>query len=261
MKIISLNACGGTLRAPLMDFIMREAPSTDVFCFQEMYHNDAGIAEKEGTRLNLYGEITSALPDFLGTFEAVVEGKNLDIPVAKPVNCGLAIFTKKLPFVAFGSVFVAGSYNTLIPEGSHVNWPTVLQYAEVAGPSGKFVFAHIHGLPYPGNKLDTPDRLAQSDAIVRWVRSQKHPTVLSGDFNLLHGTQSIAKIEEIPMRNLITEYGIKNTRPVSHLLRYPEQDRQFFADYAFVSPQIKVNSFSVPDIEISDHLPLILELA
>ena len=218
-----------------MDFILREAPSTDVFCFQEMYQNDA--------------EITAALHNFSVEFTAAVEGQ------------GLAIFSKKTHTAAYGSVFVAGSYNTLIPEGSHVNWPTVLQYAEVAGPSGKFVFAHIHGLPYPGNKLDTPDRLAQSDAIVRWVRSQKNPTVLSGDFNLLHGTQSIAKIEEIPMRNLIKEYGIKNTRPINHLLRYPEQDRQFFADYAFVSPQIKVNSFSVPDIEISDHLPLILELA
>ena len=261
MKIISLNTCGGILRAPLMDFILREVPSADAFCFQEMYQNDVGIAEKEGTRMNLYGEIAAALPDFFGTFEAAVEGKNFAIPIDKQVKCGLAIFTKKSHTAAYGSVFVAGSYNTLIPEGSHVNWPTMLQYAEVAGPSGTFVFAHIHGLPYPGNKLDTPDRLAQSDAIVRWVRSQKHPTVLSGDFNLLHGTQSIAKIEEIPMRNLITEYGIKNTRPINHLLRYPEHSRQLFADYAFVSPHIAVKKFSVPDIEISDHLPLILELA
>ena|SRR3989344_6880038 len=235
MKIISLNTCGGTLRAPLMDFILRDAPSTDVFCFQEMYQNDA--------------EITAALHNFSVEFTAAVEGQ------------GLAIFTKKTHTAAYGSVFVAGSYNTLIPEGSHLNWPTVLQYAEIAGPSGTFVFAHIHCLSYPGNKLDTPDRLAQSDAIVRWVRSQKNPTVLSGDFNLLPDTKSIAKIEEIPMRNLIKEYGIQTTRPMNHLFKYPEHRRQFFADYAFVSPQIKVNSFSVPDIEISDHLPLILELA
>ena len=235
MKVISLNTCGGVLRAPLMDFILREAPSTDIFCFQEMYQNDA--------------EITAALHNFSVEFTAAVEGQ------------GLAIFTKKSHGAACGSVFVVGSYNTLIPEGSHVNWPTVLQYAEIADPSGTFVFAHIHGLPYPGNKLDSAARLAQSDAIVRWVRSQKNLTVLSGDFNLLPDTQSISKIEEIPMRNLIKEYEIKNTRPMNHLFKYPEQNRQFFADYAFVSPEVAVKKFSVPDIEISDHLPLILELA
>ena len=30
-------------------------------------------------------------------------------------------------------------------------------------------------------------------------------------------------------------------------------------DYVFVSPEVKVIDFSVPNIEISDHLPLILD--
>ena len=33
---------------------------------------------------------------------------------------------------------------------------------------------------------------------------------------------------------------------------------QEFADYAFVSPGIRVVDFVVPDLPVSDHLPLIL---
>ena len=35
---------------------------------------------------------------------------------------------------------------------------------------------------------------------------------------------------------------------------------QEFADYAFVSPEIVVTSFEVPDLPISDHLPMMLEI-
>ena len=38
-------------------------------------------------------------------------------------------------------------------------------------------------------------------------------------------------------------------------------DFQKFADYVFVSPDVNVESFSVPDIDISDHMPLVLEFS
>lgn len=260
MKIISLNVWGGTLRAPLIDFIMREAPSTDVFCFQEMYQDDVDSTGNERTRMNLYAEIAAVLPGFLGKFEAVVEGKGPGVPEHSSVKGGLAIFIKNFYSVVHGSLFVSGAYNTHTPEGPLMNWPTLLQHAEITGSEGALTVAHVHGLPYPGDKLDSPSRLAQSEAIVRWVRSQKTPVALLGDFNLIPQTKSIALLVEAPLRDLVAEYGVTLTRPMNHLLRYPEQQRQSFADYAFVSPQVKVKKFSVPEIEISDHLPLMLEL-
>ena len=35
--------------------------------------------------------------------------------------------------------------------------------------------------------------------------------------------------------------------------------KQHFADYVFVSKDVKVKKFEVPYLEISDHLPLILD--
>src|SRR3989344_386956 len=154
MKVISLNTCGGVLRTPLMDFITREGESTDIFCFQEMYQNDTDIVEKENTRTNLYTEIAAALPDFAGKFLAVVEGKGPDSPEDPSIRGGLAIFIKRSYSVKYGSIFVAGAYNTFSSEGSHINWPVALQYAEIASPGGVVVVAHVHGLSYPGHKLD-----------------------------------------------------------------------------------------------------------
>ena len=41
---------------------------------------------------------------------------------------------------------------------------------------------------------------------------------------------------------------------------YPESP-QLFSDYVFVSPEVAVSGFSVPEDEISDHLPMIVDLA
>lgn len=73
-----------------------------------------------------------------------------------------------------------------------------------------------------------------------------------GDFNLDPDTKSL-KILERNLKNLIKEYKISTTR--SSL--YARQHK--FADYVLVSPGIKVINFQVPDIAISDHLPMILE--
>ena len=60
------------------------------------------------------------------------------------------------------------------------------------------------------------------------------------------------------MRNLIIEKNIPRTR--SKLSPFwGKSDFQKFADYTFVSKNIVVKDFSVPDVEISDHLPMILE--
>lgn len=62
------------------------------------------------------------------------------------------------------------------------------------------------------------------------------------------------------MRNLIKEFNIKQTR--SNLSPYAKtKNFQKFADYTFITNDVVVKDFQVPYIEISDHLPLILEFS
>jgi endonuclease/exonuclease/phosphatase family metal-dependent hydrolase len=74
-------------------------------------------------------------------------------------------------------------------------------------------------------------------------------------------TESIRMIEQTGMRNLIADFGIATTRSELSYAQYPPDDRQHFADFAFVSPEARVVDFRVPRVNISDHLPLVLSLA
>ena len=60
-------------------------------------------------------------------------------------------------------------------------------------------------------------------------------------------------IEATGMRNLIKEYNITSTR--TSFYKKPVR----FADFVFVSKDIKVNDFKVLPDEVSDHAPLFLD--
>jgi hypothetical protein len=262
MKIISLNICGGSYYEPLLDFLRAQAPTTDIFCFQEVFHNDAGIAIRGRTHVNFFNELTDLLPDFEGHFAPRIKELDLDDHQAdSAIETGLAMFIKKsIEVSSIEETFVVEKHNLLAdPIGGKQNWPVVLQKATVRYRDEPLTIAHVHGVSYPGSKLDTPSRLLQSRNIVQSM-GQGGAFVLSGDFNLLPDTESVAILEQIPARNLIKECHIRSTRPQSHLLRFAPNDRQSFADYTFVSSNLQVKDFTVPEVEASDHLPLILEL-
>ena len=99
------------------------------------------------------------------------------------------------------------------------------------------------------------DRLEQSKSIIKFVKTIKGDFILWGDFNLSPDTESLQIISrELNCRELIKEYGITSTR--TSLYTKPNK----FADYVFVSKEIKIIDFKIlPDV-VSDHTPLFLEI-
>lgn len=123
----------------------------------------------------------------------------------------------------------------------------------------KMWVSNIHGKARPGHKLDTPARLRQSKTIIDFLKDRNELKIIGGDFNLMPQTKSIRLFEENGYIDLIQKFNIKDTRGKINAEKYRGRELQHFADYCFVSKDIKVKSFEVPDTEISDHLPLILE--
>ena len=73
MKLVSLNVWGGMQFDPLMAFVRQYAPSTDIFCFQEVFDTTTDLkscGEKKICRANLLAELESALPAFTSYFIA-----------------------------------------------------------------------------------------------------------------------------------------------------------------------------------------------
>lgn len=142
----------------------------------------------------------------------------------------------------------------------------VLQYLVVEHEGRRYLIAHLHGVWVAHNtKGDDPLRTTQSVLVLKHVSelSRNHNAphiVFGGDLNLDHNTHALALLEQgfegMPLRNLIREYGVQNTRTPAYR-KFSEPGTSLFADYVLVSPNVKVHEFIVDtSVLASDHAPL-----
>ncbi|MBP9728266.1 MAG: endonuclease/exonuclease/phosphatase family protein [Candidatus Moranbacteria bacterium] len=109
-------------------------------------------------------------------------------------------------------------------------------------------------------KMDFPVRIKQFEIVRDFAQATEGNVIIGGDFNVLPKTQSIRLFQEADYKDLIQEYQIQTTRNHYAWDLYPDSQRYYYSDYVFVSPGISVRSFEVSPVEVSDHLPLILEI-
>ena len=259
MKLLCLNLWGGRQNQILFDYLKEQSVSTDVFCFQEVFDSVTGPNDYHAAHPKLYSELRALLPEFESvyapTYSGWVDLEKVDFEVTE----GQAIFVKKpLQIKNPGLFYIYGSEQTeILPDFS--NEPKILQHCLVNIGGVDVLLANAHGKWHPGTKLDTPERLEQSKIITTFLKTQSGPKILCGDFNLMPNTESIGLVEQAGLKNLVKEFNITNTR--NEISWREHHNKQAFADYAFTSADIKVNSLSAPYNEVSDHLPLILEFS
>lgn len=247
MKLISLNAWGGKIFQPLMEFIKRVGPETDIFCFQELFFGDKAGNDVNGARANLVLEIKKVLPDFI-VYPFLAPDDSVFMGQIPESSIGQAIFLKKDIEVVDN-----GGFYTFSPITNHSG---VFQYVKIKTKKEDIVIGNIHGLWQASGKRDTPERLEQSKMIKEFYENQSGKKILCGDFNLRPETRGISILEE-DFVNLIKVYGIQSTR--SRFYKDADKYKDHIADYAFVSPDISLIDFKVLNYPISDHLPLMLE--
>lgn len=244
---------------PLIKFINKHSKDTDIFCFQEVFKTTSRMTENAGFRLNLYEEFCKLLPEHKGYFAPSVEnyiaGAFLPNFTNFNLSWGLTTFIhKKFKVTSEGDFFVFRTKDSFNPEDLNT-LPRNMQYLTFNSQNKKFIVCNLHGIWQKGEKVDTPSRISQSEQINNFLDQYKEEAqILAGDFNLNIDTQSL-KILEKNLINLIKEYKILTTR--SKLYTFGDK----FADYILVSDKTKVLNFQVPSIEISDHLPMILEFS
>jgi len=244
MKIIFLNIWGGKIKNPLLDFFKKYSNSVDIFCLQEVFNGGkTARAIYKDDNMNIFREIGERLPTHKGYF-AASEGNEE----------GLAIFVKKnITIEETGDVFVF-RHKDAMKNGDGKTLGRNLQYISFVLDGKKYLVGNFHGLWNGINKLDSDNRLKQSQKIINFLDARNEDCkILGGDFNLLPETQSV-KMLEVDLKNLIKEYNITSTR--SSFYTKPEK----FADYCFVPPTVDVKQFEVLKDEISDHLPLLVEI-
>jgi exonuclease III len=251
MKIVCLNTWSGVGGLSELLHFFKIHKEADIFCLQEIWNGGEHMRGKtmegftyENFVANLYEEIGGVLDGHQGYFHP-----------HQADWFGLALFIKKdISIIEEGEVFVFKNKEASFDD-TVANHAKNLQYISIETSAGPRTILNFHGL-WSGQgkgKSDTPERLIQSENIVQFLKKISNPYILCGDFNLLPETASLKMIEDIGMRNLITEFGVTSTR--SSLYKKPLR----FADYVLVSDGIKVNDFKVLPDEVSDHLALYLD--
>jgi len=227
MKIIFLNAWHGNLQTPLIDFLKSHRNTSDIFCFQEANGNMSAICQ-------------NALPDYQ------------QITGYKFVN----------EYDEFPSLICIRMNTQMVSSGNilqDIEQTGLGIYAQVKNKDVPATILNFHGISRPGDKLDTEKRLEQSQEIIKFMKQQTGVKIIGGDFNLLPETKSVQLFEQSGYKNLIKDFNIPTTRNRLVWEKFPN-NKQLHSNYVFVEQGTKVKSFTVENIEISDHLPMILEI-
>lgn len=232
MRVIFLNSWLGEAGKPFFDFIKKESSKTDIFCFMEVSPD-------------LCSKVVSILKDFNVFYEKD------HLLLFNKIICGQAIFAaKKIGVGKSGKVSIYRQSSRDIG---------FMQFTELKIREKRIWLGSVHGKTLPGTKLDTPIRLKQSEKIINFFADKNGLKIIGGDFNLMPNTESIRMFEKAGYKNLIKDFNIQETRNCLSWEQFPNNEKQHFADYVFVSLDVKVKKFEVPYNEISDHLPLILD--
>lgn len=235
MRIIFLNTFCGRFEDKLFEFIHRNQLETDIFCFQEV-------------SVSLQNKLITKLEGFNNIFETggvITDSGELS---------GQAVY--------FRDKFEISNTEKILLHELKTNDVGFLLKAEFSTAGGSFMLGNIHGTAYPGTKYDSDIRVNQSNTIIKSFENSLMPKIIGGDFNLLRNTKSIQMIEDIGYKNLIKDFGIVSTRNKITWELFKNSIgfvKQYDSDFVFVSPDLKIKSFEVPNVEVSDHEPLILD--
>jgi len=233
MKIIFLNVWNGKQERELEEFLKNEIRTTDIFCFQET--GDV-FREKFG----------ALFEDFTDVNEYRVGFKEGDIME----DYALTTYVKKPIEVISSDVLFCEPQTDGNAYGMGIDVAVNIMGASL------HIF-NYHGISRPKSKLDTNERLAQSEKIAAHYEKVSGPKILGGDYNFLPSTQSYKTIKGDTYRELVMDSGIPTTRNELYWDRRGLDHK--YSDYCFISPEIEIDSFEVPQIKVSDHLPLILD--
>lgn len=265
MRIVSLNAWGGARYDELAAWLT--GCRADVACLQEVTHT-AGTTGwtrfEDGERslpqrASLFDDLRALLPGWHAFFAASDAGPVQDgLGRRHRQQFGLATFVAPhLAVLDSRSCFVHGAFV------EHEEWaiadrPRCAHAVQVREPAagGAVTVVGLHGLRDPAGKHDTPARRAQAERLADFVDRVRDPhdlTVVCGDLNLLPDSETFAVLAAIGLIDLV---GAADTRTAHY--RKPVRH----ASYLLVSDPTAVAQFEiVADPEVSDHRPLVLDLA
>ena len=246
VKFVCLNLwIGGKLFDDILDFLKKESP--DILVVQEAYNSKDKNWENRLRSIEIFKKECNFPYNFFSpACIAVLEDKE--------VEAGNAIFSR-FPIVKSDTIFFdvpfkkIFNYETINSDYSLT--PRNLQHAVIKINNTNLNVFNTQGI-WDKNREDTERRLKMANTIVDNIKGKEN-VILAGDFNVKPNTKSISVIEghlnNIFKGNLKTTWNMRQKNdPVKETA---------VIDMVFVSKDIKIVDKYCPNVDISDHLPLV----
>jgi endonuclease/exonuclease/phosphatase family metal-dependent hydrolase len=248
VKVISLNLWwGGNLFPAILDFL--KAEDADIIMLQEVYNGNAPELEDRYRSMEvLHDNLAYPYSDYAQAF--VHDDPAGMIPQGNAILSKFAITGKAAHFLAEPT---QESYKDE-PEVWPI-LPRVLQHVALDTPAGEVNVFNMHGVWDLAGDSYSPARQKMGEVIIQ-ATDGKPNAILGGDSNATTGNQLMKELDK-HLKNVF-ETNLKST---FNMRRKKDPGYATAAvDVLYVSPTVEVISAECPDIDISDHLPLISTL-
>ncbi len=248
IKVITLNVWnGGTLFDSVVSFLKKEDP--DLLALQEVYNgHDPNLAANFRTIEQLKKKLSLPFYAFSPAYLHILE--------VGRIEQGNTIFSK-FPIKREQTTFYDILYKDRLGEGGPKVYALIsrnLQHAQIEVGEKELNVFNTQGIwGYDGK--DNPRRLKMAQTIIKYIQGKKN-VILCGDSNVDQHTQTMRNLEEyltnVFKGELTTTFNLKRKTKGDYA--------RAVVDMMLVSPNIRVLDHYCPDVDISDHLPLVANL-
>jgi endonuclease/exonuclease/phosphatase family metal-dependent hydrolase len=248
LKVVCLNLWqGGNLFDNILDFLTKE--DADILMLQEAYDSTDPATPINYHSIDVLREkLTYKYYDFApAMLDIVPEGK---------VVSGNAIFSK-YPLKPHEAVFFSNPFRERVAHDPK-EFPTTprnLQHVTVVLPAREINLFNFQGVWDLDGDNYSEQRRKMSETIIESIKD-KNNVILAGDTNAKPTNKAMTAIEE----HLNSVFGNELTTSFNMLRKDNPGYANAVVDMMFVSKNIKIQKRSCPQIDISDHLPLITTL-
>jgi len=249
LKFIQINVYKGQYLDALVDFLNKENPD-----FVSMQEVSSGV-------VNLYGDKTSSLfailkqrLDMEGVYfaDTVLSDSN-EAGFGNAVFSRFPIRSKHVEVLKnFGPITRAELFDSKL-------WPGFARHildAIVDVVGFKIHVMSLHGA-WTAPPTDTEETVRQAGVIADYLKSLgDEPFILGCDLNNVPDSRVTETISAVA-NNLMLGSGVRQT---THPKIHKIAPRGFMIDYIFCSRHFAKKSLVVPEIMVSDHLPVVAQL-
>jgi endonuclease/exonuclease/phosphatase family metal-dependent hydrolase len=232
----------------ITNFLAAERP--DILFLQEAY---AGRQSNLAPRFRSVSVLTSLFPAYDFDFASVYcDTRRQEGEIEEG-----QLLLSKFPITFRDNIFFDLPYAKLDQDGTtdFSHWPATLQHCRAQIDNQEVDLLNVHGPVNLDGSLDTERRLKMSQDIIERI-TNRPKVILAGDFNVRPNTQTIYQIEA----HLTNVFKDEFTTTFNMKQKSNPGYASSVVDMMFVSASIKVLEHHQPQVDVSDHLPLITQL-